>query len=129
MHVPYRIGTRSYIIDLHTYVLGIPQRLSLFILDFPAETARPERRNGDDMINGHAWLHQIGSALGELLRALKADGHDVDGALIQFHALRSLLITYRDALSWLWRESARVQDASLPWSPELPERLWKLKDW
>ncbi len=81
------------------------------------------------MINGHAWLHQIGSALGELLRALKADGHDVDGALIQFHALRSLLITYRDALSWLWRESARVQDASLPWSPELPERLWKLKDW
>lgn len=96
---------------------------------YPAETAKPHRPNGDARINAYALLEQSGSPLGALLRQMKTDGHDVDGALIQYHALRGLLTYTSSTWEDLRRKSLDMLDACLSWSPDLPGKLWNLKDW
>jgi hypothetical protein len=96
---------------------------------FPAETARPRHPNGDDRINAYAFAEQMGSPLADLLRQLKADGHDIDGPLIQYHAMRGLLLHTRTTWEDLRRKSIDMLDACLPWAPDLAPKLWGLGDW
>lgn len=96
---------------------------------YPAGLVRPMRNNRDDKINGHAWFNQINSPLGDLLRALKADGHDVDGALIQFHAMRGLLRTHKVMAETAQSLLRNALETSMTWTPDLPGKLWAMRDW
>jgi len=106
-----------------------PARAAATRYHYPAELAKPDRRSADGMINSSAWLNQIGSPLGDLLRQLKADGHDVNGALIQFHALRGILLSSTQMWRAFRSQASAALDQSLPWTPALPDTLWALTDW
>lgn len=96
--------------------------------DYPAETARPKDRS-DDLINAAAWLHQIGSPLGDLLRRLHADGHNVDGPLIQFHVLRELLLESARAWESVQRKALDQNLNGVRWRADLPEALLASAQW